>query len=163
MSKKGHDHHWVTERIALGSAVVTQEHVQALIADGVTHVLDCRLAEGGEALYQGTTVRYLANPTADDGKPKPDEWFKKGIGFVLTALAVPKSRILIHCMLGVSRSPSMTYAVLRSLGHAPDDAVKLIKRARVLAGVRYREDADRAIAAIEQKRAAALRGVPKRR
>jgi hypothetical protein len=41
--------------------------------------------------------------------------------------------------------------------------VKLIKKARTLAGVRYREDADRAIAAIEQKRSAALRGVPKRR
>lgn len=163
MSKKGHDHHWVTERIAVGGAVVTNEHVQALVADGITHVLDCRLAEGGERLYQGTTIRYLANPTADDGKSKPDEWFKKGIGFVLTALAIPKARILIHCMLGVSRSPSMTYAVLRSLGHAPDDAVKLIKKARVLAGVTYRADADRAIAAIEQKRSAALRGVPKRR
>ncbi|HRI63049.1 MAG TPA: dual specificity protein phosphatase [Polyangium sp.] len=160
---KGHDHHWVTPRIALGSAVVNGEHVQALIADGITHVLDCRLAEGGEKLYEGTTIRYLANPTADDGKPKPEEWFKKGIGFVLTALAIPKSKVLVHCMLGVSRSPSMTYAVLRALGHAPDDAVKLIRKARILAGVRYREDADRAIAAIEQKRSAALRGVPKRR
>lgn len=160
---KGHDHHWVTPRIALGSAVVTREHVQALIADGITHVLDCRLAEGGGAIYEGTSVRYLANPTADDGKSKPDEWFKKGIGFVLTALAVPKAKVLIHCMMGVSRSPSMTYAVLRSLGHTGDDSVALIKKARILAGVRYREDADRAIAAIEQKRTAALRGVPKRR
>jgi protein-tyrosine phosphatase len=160
---KGHDHHWVTERIALGGAVVTHEHVKALIGDGITHVLDCRLAEGGELLYEGTTIRYLANPTTDDGKPKPDEWFKKGIGFVLTSLAVPKTRVLIHCMLGVSRSPSMTYAVLRSLGHSGDDAVKLIKKARLLAGVRYRDDADRAIAAIEQKRSAALRGVPRRR
>jgi protein-tyrosine phosphatase len=160
---KGHDHHWVTQRIALGSAVVTREHVQALIADGITHVLDCRLAEGGELLYEGTNIRYLANPTADDGKPKPDEWFKRGIGFVLTSLSIPKARVLVHCMLGVSRSPSMTYAVLRSLGHSGDDAVKLIKKARVLAGVTYRVDADRAIAAIEQKRTAALRGVPKRR
>jgi len=160
---KGHDHQWVTERIALGSAVVTREHVDALVADGITHVLDCRLGEGGEVLYEDTTIRYLANPTADDGKPKPDEWFKKGIGFVLTGLSIPKARVLIHCMLGVSRSPSMTYAVLRSLGHSGDDAVKLIRKARVLAGVRYRDDADRAIAAIEQKRSAALRGVPKRR
>jgi protein-tyrosine phosphatase len=160
---KGHDHQWVTDRIALGVAVVTREHVYALVADGITHVLDCRLPEGGEALYEGTIIRYLSSPTADDGKPKPEEWFKRGIGFVLTALARPKARVLIHCMLGASRSPSMTYAVLRSLGHAPDDAVKLIKKARILATVRYREDADRAIAAIEQKRAAALRGVPKRR
>ena len=160
---KGHDHQWVTERIALGSAVVTHEHVQLLIADGITHVLDCRLAEGGELLYVGTTIRYLANPTADDGKSKPEEWFKKGIGFVLTSLAVPKARVLIHCMLGLSRSPSMTYAVLRSLGHSGDDAVKLIKKARILASIPYREDADRAIAAIEQKRTAALRGVPRRR
>lgn len=160
---KGHDHHWVTPRIAVGSAVVTREHVQALIADGITHVLDCRLSEGGGALYEGTTIRYLANPTADDGKSKPNEWFEKGVGFVLTSLAVPKARVLIHCMVGVSRSPSMTYAVLRALGHKPDASVELIKKARVLAGVTYREDADRAIAVLEQKRTAALRGVPKRR
>jgi protein-tyrosine phosphatase len=160
---KGHDHHWVTERIALGGAVVTHEHVKALAADGITHVLDCRLAEGGQTLYEGTTIRYLASPTVDDGKPKPDEWFKKGIGFALTSLAIPRARVLIHCMLGLSRSPSMTYAVLRSLGHSPDDAAALIKKARTLATITYRQDADRAIAAIEQKRTAALRGVPKRR
>ncbi len=160
---RGHDHQWVTKRIALGSAVVTRGQVQALIADGITHVLDCRLAEGGGALYEGTTIRYLANPTADDGKPKPVEWFKKGIGFVLTSLAIPNARVLIHCMMGVSRSPSMTYAVLRALGNSGDDAVKLIRTARVLAGVRYREDADRAIETIEQERKAALRGIPKRR
>lgn len=158
-----HDHQWVTQRIALGSAVVTRDHVQALVADGITHVLDCRLGEGGEALYEGTTIRYMSAPTADDGKPKGEEWFRKGIAFVLTALSIPKARVLIHCMMGVSRSPSMTYAVLRSLGHPPDDSVKCIKRARVLASVTYKEDADRAITAIEQKRTAALRGVPRRR
>ncbi len=160
---KGHDHHWVTERIALGGAVVNHEHVRALAADNITHVLDCRMAEDGQKIYEGTTIRYMHDPTADDGTPKSEEWFRKGIAFVLTSLAIPRARVLIHCAMGVSRSPSMTYAVLRALGHSGDDAVKLIKKARTLASVKYREDADRAIASIEQRRTAALRGVPKRR
>jgi len=56
----------------------------------------------------------------------------------------------------------MTYAVLRALGHAPESAVDLILKARPLASVKYREDADRAHEAFERKRTIALRGVPKR-
>jgi hypothetical protein len=162
MSSAMHDHQWVTDRIAVGSAVATPDHVRAVVADGITHVLDCRLREGGGALYEGTAIKHLHNATADDGKPKPEEWFRKGVGFSLTALAIPNSRILIHCALGVARGPSMTYAVLRALGLPPEKAIDLIKKARPLASVKYREDADRAHDAYERKRTAALRGVPRR-
>jgi hypothetical protein len=162
LSYGGHDHQWVTDRIAVGSAVATPEHVRAVVMDGITHVLDCRLRQGGEFLYQGTAVRHLHNATADDGKPKPEDWFRRGIGFVLTALAVPRSRILIHCAMGIARGPSMTYAVLRALGHTPDGAVTLIKKARPLATVKYQHDAERAHASYERKRALATRGVPRR-
>jgi len=158
----GHDHQWVTDRIAVGSAVATPDHVRAIVAAGITHVLDCRLRLGGEALFEGTAVRHLHNATADDGKPKDEEWFRKGIGFVLTALSIPRARVLIHCAMGLSRAPSMTYAVLRALGHPPENAVALIKQARPLATVKYQLDAERAHASLERKRLAMTRGSPRR-
>lgn len=158
MMKAGHDHQWVTPRIALGSAVATPDHVHAVLQAGITHVLDCRLREDGATLYVGTGVRHLHNGTADDGKPKPPEWFHRGVGFVLGSLAKPQAKILIHCAMGLSRAPSMTYAVLRALGHPEDDAVALIKKARPIAGISYQRDADRAIRDLERKRKAGTRG-----
>jgi len=157
-----HDHQWVTARIAVGSAVASPEHVRAVVEAGITHVLDCRLRDDGFLLFEGTTVRHLHNGTADDGQPKPVEWFQKGIGFVLSSLAVPKARILIHCAMGVSRAPSMTYAVLRALGHSEEDAISLLKKARPIAGVSYKADAERALRDLERKRVALTRGKPQR-
>lgn len=140
-----HDHQWVTERLAVGSAVVTPEHVRAVVEDGITHVIDCRLEEEGAHLYAGTLVRRLHCGTADNGQDKPVAWFEAGITFALTALARPRTRVLVHCIAGVSRSPSMTYAILRAQGQPSDAAVELIKTARMIARVTYKEDADRAI------------------
>jgi predicted protein tyrosine phosphatase len=93
----------------------------------------------------------------------PDEQFRRGLGLALTAPAMPKARMLVHCMMSVARSFSMTYAVLRSLGHSPDDSVKPVEKARILSGFKARDDVERAIAVMEQERTTALRRVPKRR
>jgi hypothetical protein len=148
--RQGHDHQWITDRIALGSAVLTADHVRAVTQEAITHVLDLRLCEGGADLWRGTAVTHLHCGTADDGKPKPAAWFERGVGFVLGALAVPRARILIHCALGVSRAPSMAYAVMRVMGWPPEEAVARIRRARALASVTYRMDADRAVRAMSQ-------------
>jgi hypothetical protein len=149
---RGHDHQWVTERIAVGSAVSTPIHVRAVVEDGITHVIDCRMKPEGEELFRGTSVRYLHCGTEDDRKTKPITWFRKGVAFALTSMALPRSRLLIHCKLGAARSPSMVYAVLRALGWSSVDAVVAIRKARALASVTYQEDADRAIEAWKEKR-----------
>jgi protein tyrosine phosphatase (PTP) superfamily phosphohydrolase (DUF442 family) len=140
-----HDHQWVTDRLAVGSAVVKPEHMLALAAGGITHVIDCRLETEGAELYAGTSVRRLHCGTADNGEAKPVTWFEEGITFALAALARPRTRVLVHCIAGVSRSPSMTYAILRALGQSSEDAVEMIKKARIIARVTYKEDADRAL------------------
>ena len=68
------DYQWVTDRIAVGSAVSDPAAVRALIGDGVTHVLDCRVESAPVAapLYTGTGIEYLRCGVPDDGKPKPD-------------------------------------------------------------------------------------------
>src|SRR5512135_147324 len=47
------DHNWVTDRIALGSAVSERAQVEILVRVGVSHVLDCRLLPAEAAIYHG--------------------------------------------------------------------------------------------------------------
>jgi len=141
------DYQWVTERIAVGSAITTRDEVDAIVSDGVTHVIDCRLTTHDRDIYTGTGIRYLHNPTPDDGKRKANEWFWRGIVFTERALATSRTKVLVHCKFGMSRGPSMTYALLRALGFEGDEAEQRIREARITARVTYREDADRAVRA----------------
>ncbi|HEU4406884.1 MAG TPA: dual specificity protein phosphatase [Polyangiaceae bacterium] len=153
--KPSHDHQWVTDRIALGSAVTRGEQVRVLLDEHVTHVLDLRLHVSSPelVLYEKTGIELLRAGVLDDHLPKPDEWFHRGIDFVLGALDRRRSRVLIHCLAGVSRAPSMTYAVLRALGTPGADAEAKIRKARALVQrIRYRDDADRALRSWRRRR-----------
>jgi protein-tyrosine phosphatase len=143
MSMTPRPYQWVTERIALGGAIWLEE-VPLLRQDGITHVLDCRLRPLNNPSYKSTGIQYRHCGIADDGKSKPDEWFFQGIDFVLKALIAQHSKVLIHCKFGMSRSPSMVYAILRVLDVSPDEAVERIRKTRGVARVTYREDAERA-------------------
>lgn len=149
MSKSTHDHQWVTERIALGSAVTRFSHVRCLAAENVTHVLDCRVTNPHPELYAHSGIVHQQCGAIDDGVAKVDGWFHGGVRFALEALAKPNTRLLIHCLLGVSRGPAMTFAVLRLLGFTQQDAEVRIKAAReIVRRIAYQEDAERAIAAL---------------
>lgn len=140
------DYQWVTERLAVGSAVEGPAAVRALLSDGVTHVLDCRVESphDGPSLYVGTGIQYLRCGAPDDGKRKPDEWFFTGIDFALRAFERPATRVLVHCRLGMSRSPTMVYAILRAMRVPAEEAERQIRQARLVARVVYKEDAERA-------------------
>lgn len=140
------DYQWVTPRIAVGSAITSAGDVRALIDDGVTHVIDCRIESryGEPSPYAGTSIAYLRCGVPDDGKPKPDEWFFTGIDFALRAFRRAEARVLVHCRMGMSRSPTMVFAILRAMGMPAVEAEERIKNARLVARVVYREDAERA-------------------
>lgn len=139
-----HDYQWVTDRIALGSAVTGTLQVHTMLSEGITHVLDCRVEGASDSLYSGTGIRYLQNGARDDKRPKPDEWFFRGIDFVLGALRRPRTKALVHCRFGMSRSPSMVYSILRAQNVPAEEAKKLISEARIVARVTYPDDAERA-------------------
>jgi protein-tyrosine phosphatase len=132
--------------------VAEPDDVWVLRRVGITHVLDCRKLEPVDAIYRGTGIVYRQFGVLDDGKSKPDEWFHQGIEFALEALRGRRSRVLVHCRFGMSRAPSMVYAILRALGMGSEEAAVRIKKARVVAAVTYRADADRAVRAWEKRR-----------
>jgi hypothetical protein len=142
-----HDHQWVTERIALGSAVIRAEHVNCLTAERISLVLDCRMNNPHPELYENRSeIIHVQCGALDDGRAKIVDWFHRGIFVTLNELSRRNSRVLVHCMLGVSRGPSMVYSILRVLGASANEAELRIMRAReILRTIKYRSDAERAI------------------
>jgi dual specificity phosphatase 3 len=138
---------FVTARLATGGALTAAADVDVLVRSGITHVIDCRVEfDDGQLLAQ--RLRYLYDPTEDDGEPKPPTWFAPGISFALQALSLPGYRIYVHCRAGVNRGPSMCYAIMRALGWEANDALNTVKAGRPIAMVRYSSDADAAILAL---------------
>lgn len=125
-----HEHDWVTPTLAVGCGVWNEDDVRAIVADGITHVIDCRETASTEILYARVGIAYLHCPLPDDGSLRGERWFLSGIDFVADA---PK--ILVHCNMGLNRGPSMAYAILRER-HGAEEAENLIRTAR-LVGPRF--------------------------
>ncbi len=121
---------WVTPRLAVGPAIVTVENMMRLAAGGVTHVLNVETEFDDSRITgnTGITVRWLPQP--DDLRPKPPEWFEQGVGFVEEALSREGSRVYVHCLAGIQRSPMMLLAYLCATGMELDKAMDAIMSAR---------------------------------
>jgi len=145
------DFDFVTARVATGSSIRTAKDVEKLKRVGITHVIDCR-EEAYDSYYKPTEeelckagdLAYLWIGVDDDGKPKPIEWFRKGIRFALRALSKPNTRVFSHCAAGYNRGPSMAYAILRAQGLSAARAEQAIRDVRQV-GLEYKTCADKAI------------------
>lgn len=106
---------------------------------------------GGVSVYQGD-LDYCWNPTADDGKPKPTEWFKISRDFAMPPLlGGGPAKVLCHCKAGYNRGPSTGYFLLRCLGWPPMAArwrVYLKRPICLFGGQRYNRDAELALKAL---------------
>ena len=121
---------WVTDRIAVGGGIWTDEKMIEVVRAGVTHIIDMQIEFDDTRLAEPYGVSVLWNPTDDDFQPKPPELFRRGVDFALKALDDSESRVFIHCAAGVHRAPMMTLALLRALGFGPDDAIEMIQSRR---------------------------------
>ena len=139
---------WVNARLAVGSGVTTVEDVGILVAAGITHCIDCR-AEAVLALFdRRPEITCLFLGVNDDGLPKSTEWFQQGIKFALGVLSRPRTKLYVYCGAGVSRGPSMCYAILRAMGFDRSTAEDMIRVVRPQVTITYKVYADGAIAAL---------------
>jgi hypothetical protein len=150
---------FITNRIATGGALSGIADVDALIAAGITDVIDCEIEQNDAPLFaQRPQINYVFNGVADDGQSKPASWFAKSLEFALMVFGdIPTSvemrvsgkcrKIYTHCAQGLNRGPSTAYCILRALGATHDEAkaVIILHRPQCLAGLRYVPDADAAI------------------
>jgi protein-tyrosine phosphatase len=124
------DYNWVTDRLAVGSAIWTRSNMWRLANDRVTHVVDLQTSVDDSALAEGTGISVIWAPFPDDLQEKPPELFVPVIDFCLRAFQQSESRIYFHCAGGVHRSPMMLLAFLGALGMKLTEAVALISTAR---------------------------------
>jgi protein-tyrosine phosphatase len=124
------DMSWVTDRIAVGGGIWTDEKMMEVVRAGVTHIIDMQIEWDDTRLAAPYGVKVLWNPTDDDFRAKPPELFRRGVEFALAALDDAETRLFIHCAAGVHRAPMMALAVLRALGFALADAMDMIESRR---------------------------------
>ena len=121
---------WVTDRIAVGGGIWTEDKMMEVVRAGVTHIIDMQIEWDDTRLAAPYGVKVLWNPTDDDFRHKPPELFQRGVQFALEALDDADARLFIHCAAGVHRAPMMALAVLRALGFSLDDAREMIESRR---------------------------------
>jgi len=124
------DYAWVTPRLAVGTTIASTRNMWRLAADRVTHVLglESDFDDNTIAANTGIIVRWLPQP--DDLRPKPPEWFEQGVSFVEDALRKEGSRVYVHCLAGIQRSPLMVLACLGATDMELVEAMNTIKSVR---------------------------------
>lgn len=140
-------------RLATGAAINGPADVDQLLAAGVRAIIDCRAEfdDGPELAQSG--VNYLWNPTADDGQPKPPEWFGRSATFAVGFLRHQRGLLYAHCAAGKNRGPSTCYFLLRWYYRlTPGLAESLVRQARPQVELRYKADADAAITSLAPRR-----------
>lgn len=121
---------WITDRIAVGGGIWTDEKMGQVARAGITHVIDMQIEFDDTPLAEPHGVKVLWNPVDDDFQPKSPSVFRRGVEFALRALDEPQTKIFIHCAAGVHRAPMMTLAVLGVLGWTVDDGMQVIEARR---------------------------------
>ncbi|HZU41554.1 MAG TPA: dual specificity protein phosphatase [Terriglobales bacterium] len=121
---------WVTDRIAVGGGIWTEDKMIEVARAGITHIIDMQIEFDDTALAEPYGIQVLWNAVDDDFQPKPPEVFKRGVDFATEALEDKDAKIYIHCAAGVHRAPMMTLALLAALGWSVDDAKNQIAEQR---------------------------------
>lgn len=132
---------WLTwiedERIAIGT-LPTGATLGRLVAEGVTHVVNCRASLETLVSQDLAVERMLFGrahvvhaPMWDTGRRQHPRRWSAAARFVARTLDDDtEARELIHCEGGRHRSVLVAYAALRLRGHGTDDAAALIVRHR---------------------------------
>ena len=121
---------WITDRLALGGGIWTDEKMGEVARMGITHIIDMQVEFDDTELAAPYGISVLWNPVDDDFEPKPPGVFRRGVEFALEALDDPGARLYVHCAAGVHRAPMMTLAVMRALGWSLLDAQEIMEARR---------------------------------
>ena len=131
------DFDFITERVAVGGAIITRENFEGALRSGITHIINTQLEFDDRALRRGGDHEpesgepdILWLPLDDDLLPKPAESFFTRVRYALAALEQPKAKVLIHCASGIHRGPMVALALLRVQGFGRRDALMLLQTRR---------------------------------
>uniref|UniRef100_A0A665X945 Dual specificity protein phosphatase n=2 Tax=Echeneis naucrates TaxID=173247 RepID=A0A665X945_ECHNA len=107
--------------IYIGNVAVAQNKA-ALQKLGITHVLNAahskRGSMGNQSFY-GNDFVYCGIPADDSTHFDLDVYFQPAADFIHKALKSPDGKVLVHCIMGMSRSSTLVLAYLMIYRHLP--------------------------------------------
>ena len=115
----------ITSQIYQGGWLRPQ-HIPELVQLGITHVLNLALPSTDPLLLDEANITVHNVPVRDYCLMTP-QLVREIIEVIDTSLSSPGHKIYIHCVVGVSRSPTITWLYLIHKGLSPEDATAKIK------------------------------------
>ncbi|KAK2820475.1 hypothetical protein Q5P01_023434 [Channa striata] len=111
----------VWPNIYIGNVAVAQNKA-VLLKLGITHVLNAahskRGSIGNQGFY-GNDFVYCGIPADDSTHFDLDVYFQPAADFIHRALKSPDGKVLVHCIMGMSRSSTLVLAYLMIYRHLP--------------------------------------------
>ncbi|XP_061562104.1 dual specificity protein phosphatase 13A-like [Phycodurus eques] len=104
----------VWPNIYIGNVTVAQTKT-ALLELGITHVLNAAHAKPGsvgDQRFYGADFEYCGIPADDSAHFDLDVYFRPAADFIHKGLKSPRGKVLVHCMMGMSRSSALVLAYL---------------------------------------------------
>ncbi|XP_004077237.1 dual specificity phosphatase DUPD1 isoform X1 [Oryzias latipes] len=127
----------VWPRIYLGDEKTALER-PALKDLGITHVLNAAVGKWNNVLtgadyYTGMNIRYLGVEADDKPTFNISQYFSQAAEFIHEALIHPQNMVLVHCVMGRSRSATLVLAYLMIKEHlSVVDAVEHVRQRRCI-------------------------------
>ncbi|XP_029527793.1 dual specificity protein phosphatase family protein isoform X1 [Oncorhynchus nerka] len=104
----------VWPNLYIGNVAIAQNR-GALKKLGITHILNaahCKQGSIGDQDYYGNTCVYCGFPTEDSSHFDLSQYFKPAADFIHKALKTKDGKVLVHCIMGISRSATLVLAFL---------------------------------------------------
>ncbi|KTG39766.1 hypothetical protein cypCar_00001208 [Cyprinus carpio] len=104
----------VWPNLYIGNVAIAQNR-NALKKMGITHVLNAAHSKQGsigDQSYYGDTVVYYGIPAEDSSSFDLSVYFKPASDFIHKALRKKNGKVLVHCIMGMSRSATLVLAYL---------------------------------------------------
>ena len=123
---------WITEQIATGGAAISPDNWRALAEEmGITAVVNLR-AEYQDVFAAPQPIAYLWLPVEDHKDPTSEQMLL-GVQFIHAAVQAGH-RVLIHCKMGIGRSPTLAAAYLVWTGVSIDEAIRQVEGIKLFYG-----------------------------
>ncbi len=119
---------WLTPQLVQGPMFASEQSV-LVSRMGIESVLDLREPDGHDAsMLAEANLHYYHYPMPEFDPPTLAQ-LEEGVRWSLTEMAAGRT-VLVHCRLGVSRSPLMACAILVRTGHQVSQAITDVMKAR---------------------------------
>lgn len=116
---------WVTDQVAVGGIAISPTNWQELIQEtGVSAVVNLR-SEYHDSFSPPMPTAYLWLPVEDHSEPSREQLLL-GAEFIDTVVQSGQ-RVLVHCRMGIGRSPTMAAAYLILTGLSVEEAIRQVE------------------------------------